>query len=156
MQVWRIYDRNLTPEQAISGWGSFNFGGRWNSEGFYVVYASEHLSLAAFEKLVHLDGDQEALQTTYLQLSIEIPDALISDFPLDQLPEGWDSLVDNAETQSIGNNWLKDEDAPLALRVPSKIIKQEFNLLINPNHDDWDKIDIAEPTDFNYDPSLSE
>lgn len=154
MKVWRIYDKSLTPEQAISGWGAFTWGGRWNSEGVYVVYVSEHLSLAAFEKLVHLE-DEVALRTTYLKLSINVPDELIGTYPLEHLPKGWQSLVDNTDTQAIGDNWLKDPEGPLALQVPSVVVPEENNLLLNPKHPDWKKLTISDPSDFSYDPRLS-
>ena len=153
MRVWRIYDKGLTLDQTISGWGAFAYGGRWNSEGLYVVYTSECLSLAAFEKLVHIE-DEEALITNYLKLSIEIPDELVEEYPLEEPPDGWQSLVDNTDAQAIGDEWLQNPDAPLALKVPSVVIPEESNILVNPKHDLWGRLEISDPSDFNFDSRL--
>lgn len=155
MRVWRIYDASLSPDQAVSGWGAFTYGGRWNSEGHYVVYTSEHLSLAAFEKLVHLD-DEEALRIAYLKMAIDVPDKRIGTLPAEHLPRNWRSLVDNSQAQRIGDDWLRDPEAPLALKVPSVVIPEEYNVLINPKHKHWKELGFHDPSGFEYDPRLSE
>ena len=80
----------------------------------------------------------------YSYLSIEIPDQLImKQYTVDQLPIGWNQPRYHKVTPLRGDDWLKANDS-LGLWVPSAVLPQENNLLINPNHNDFKKIKIKE------------
>src|SRR5829696_7815477 len=95
-------------------------GGRWNSEGIPVVYASSTLSLAALEYLVHVDV--EDVPADLCALKIAIPDdAPVEDVELASLPDDWNRLEDHPACTGRGDEWAR-RAAALALRVPSALI----------------------------------
>ena len=152
ISCWRIFNPKYTVEQAISGAGSVKTGGRWNSMGIAMVYTSETLSLAAFEILVHLG--RENIFNSYRKVEIQIPERLILTATVEDLPPGWDERsIDPYVAMGIGDQWINDNSS-LALRVPSAIIPQDNNILINPNHSDWKKIVIMKDSPFVFDHRL--
>ncbi len=122
---------------------------RWNSNGTFVIYASSSRALACLENLVHRSG--EGLNHLFKTLIIEIPDHLMKEeCPLHTLPNNWSSFKGQLHTKFIGDGWVKSNRAPV-LKVPSAIIKEEFNYLINPAHIDFGKIKILAVEDFLFD-----
>lgn len=112
-----------------------------------MVYLSDHPSSALLETIVHID--REYLPANFQLLCIEAPDSL----PVDavNLPDGWQD--EPAETQAIGEWFLKKRIAPL-LRVPSVIMPQALNFLLNPNHPDSSKVQIAQIWRYPFDSRL--
>ena len=129
----------------MSGEGAFLFGGRWNPAGYHLVYAAEHLSLAVLEVLVHID-DRKKLND-YVLMTLELPNPI--DLAVD-LSAGWQDDIN--ETQRIGRDWLESGKS-LVLRVPSVILTQENNVLINPKHPDMENVE-ASSEDFVFDARL--
>jgi len=113
-------------------------GGRWNSAGLAVVYASEHLSLAILEILVHAPAPSSRL-VARARAEIEIPDALIEEVLPQSLPANFGPSSPYAETQAIGDEWLRSKRA-VAQVVPSAIVPLERNVLLNPHHPDFTKV----------------
>ena len=149
---WRIFNPKRSVKQAISGVGSAKTGGRWNSVGIEMVYTSETLALASLEVLVHLH--KKNILDGYQKVEFQVPEKHILTVPIDDLPDGWDEqCLDPVIAQQIGDRWIKDQDS-LALRVPSSVINEEHNILINPNHPDWGDITVLDDTPFNYDKRL--
>jgi RES domain-containing protein len=111
-----------------------------------MVYTSSNLSLAALEFFVHV-----SIQTKpddLISISLEIPGHLaIERIPESRLPKNWRNYPALPQLQSIGEKWLKAaKNAVLA--VPSAIIPQELNYLINPEHADFAKCRINKPQPF--------
>ena len=130
MRVWRL-SRAAHLGTALTGLGAKRYGGRWNSRGVAVVYASESLELALLEAIVHLDID--LLPNDYWWLCLEFDDAQIA-APPKRLPPGWDALPPYPPAvQAIGDRWLKGSRS-LAMRVPASVLPERFNVLINPSH----------------------
>jgi RES domain-containing protein len=150
MKAWRL-SRFDSAQRTFDGEGARLFPGRWNSRGVHVVYASEHLSLATLEVLVHVRIDQ--VRVAFHAFEITIPDALVEVVADEQLPRGWDAAAIARATREFGSSWAR-EGRSVALSVPSVIIKQERNLVLNPLHPDVVKLEIARPTRFRFDERL--
>jgi RES domain-containing protein len=147
--AWRIVKASHA-DRAFSGEGAQRAGGRWNSPGVPVVYASEHKSLAVLEMLVHLDP-QDA--TRYLTFRIEFDEALVERWPADRLPSGWREEMPARASRGVGDTWVRENRSAL-FAVPSAIIPEELNCLLNPAHPDFKEIAIGKPVPFTFDPRL--
>lgn len=139
MLVYRIAKMKYLED--LTGTGARLYGGRWNHEGYEMLYTSENLSLAVLELLANQVRD--LLDDTYGYIQIEIPDSNATlKFNPELLPTNWRNGIYAEETLQFGTNWLNQQSS-LALQVPSAVLKQESNILINPNHPDAKTIRIA-------------
>jgi RES domain-containing protein len=138
-------------ETAFDGEGARIYGGRWNSPGKRMVYTSGSLALAALETLVHLDVALPLPRFLAFSLQLSANDIASADLPVSYSLNG--PLPDLTETRRLGDAWL-DAGRHLALSVPSAIIPQEFNLLINPLHPRFTDLVIAPPVAFAVDARL--
>jgi RES domain-containing protein len=154
MRVFRIV-REKYLDTALSGRGvQLSKGFQWNSYGTPMVYTAESRSLAALEVAVHLDFTEDLLTDRYL-VEIEVPVELeILTLPVSDLPKGWDAKPPGRVSQHIGYEFINGNAAPV-LRVPSSIIPQEFNFLLNPAHEDFSQIKISKRVRFGFDSRLS-
>ena len=150
MRAWRLVKTRLA-ETAFDGRGAQRHGGRWNSPLLRVVYASEHLSLAALEVLVHTQ-DSAALRG-YSAIAIEFDPRLAIDVSPDSLPDSWREWPAPPALQAIGDDWIRSRRSAI-LRVPSVIVPVECNLLLNPEHPDFSRIHIKTPAPFELDARL--
>ena len=116
-------------DSALTGEGARLFGGRFNSLGRSVVYASATLSLAVLEILVHAVRPSDL--AGYVGLRLAFDEALVED--VGPLPEYWRDNSWPAAVQSLGDRWL-DEERSAILRVPSAVLPSESNYLLNPRH----------------------
>ena len=149
MHVWRLTRRRF---RKLDGEGARRAGGRWNNPGSAVVYASSTLSLAALEYLVHVDI--EDVPGDLIAMLIEMPDDVpIQEVVPDGLPDDWRREPGHSVCVEIGERWLADAQA-LALRVPSAVIPEEANWLINPAHRDARRVRILSTRRFAFDPRL--
>jgi RES domain-containing protein len=151
VRVWRLVKR-VRAVSAFDGEGAFRFGGRWNSKGQRVVYASRTLALALLEILVHIDPSRGMPEL--VAIPIEIPSRLVGHGPhssQDRINGGLPWPLQ--ETRHIGDRWLAVARQP-TLQVPSAIIPLESNILINPAHLDFGKCQIGEPEALPFDPRL--
>ena len=139
-------------DTALSGVGAKKFGGRWNSPGRSLVYLGGSRALSALELLVHLTTPMSRAKIYHL-VQVEIPNDLISPYPSQVLPLTWRDVPAGRKTQEIGDDWLAAQ-GKLVLQVPSVLIPQEYNLLLNPEHEDFDKIISSEPVRFSFDKRL--
>lgn len=153
--VWRIAKHTLEFSAAdLSGGGARKTGGRWNSKGRAVAYASASIALATLETLAHL-GDRIAVRNAFL-VRIDIPLPVwerrnrIAPAGLDPT---WLAEPAGSVTIAFGDQWL-DKAAAAVLEVPSVIVPEESNLLINPAHADAGLIGAAVARRFIYDPRL--
>ena len=131
MKAWRI-EKNKRLATAASGEGARIEGGRWNSVGLPMVYASEHLSLAVLEILVHTSAPA-ARMVARSRSAIEIPESAFEVLALHKLPADFGPKTAYSRTQAIGDEWLISKRTA-ALIVPSAIVPIERNVLLNPSH----------------------
>ena len=138
-----IYRMHRAARSAGDYTGAMLAGGRWNSIGTPMLYTAEHLSLACLEVLVHLDKGQ--LPRDYVWSKTEVP----------RRPEllNITSLHEIGACQMAGSAWIHAGDQ-VAIRVPSAIIPEEFNVLLNPKHVGYDALVWSEPRAFRFDPRL--
>lgn len=121
----------------ISGTGAKINGGRWNPIGLAGLYTSQYISLAILEILVR--ATRATTPNSYTLTSFEIPDNSIYQIQLNKLKNEW--KYDLNYTQGIGEDFLIDKQS-LCLKVPSAIVPQENNFLLNPLHPDFKKVKI--------------
>lgn len=148
--AWRIV-KTKHVGSAFSGYGAREGGGRWNNLGTGIVYCAESRSLAALELLVHLPADE--VLHDFSIFMVEIPDGVIEQCDLSQLPPDWRSDPISPRTRTMGDEWAKQLRSA-ALRVPSAITPEEFNYLLNPTHVDFAQVRIGTATKFSFDPRL--
>ncbi|MEQ8551638.1 MAG: RES family NAD+ phosphorylase [Cyclobacteriaceae bacterium] len=155
MRVYRV-ERKKHLKNALKGTGAaLSEGYRWNSLNTYLVYTAESRALATLEVSVHLDLSED-LPTDRFYVEIDIPDDIrILEIDPDDLPENWDSRPPILETQFIGDDFVKEGGAAV-LKVPSCIVSQEYNYLINPNHPDSSRIKVISETAMNFDPRIKQ
>jgi|SRR5687767_7678291 RES domain-containing protein len=135
----------------LDGEGARLAGGRWNSRGRAAVYASSRLSLAALELLVHTDV--ALVPSDLVAFEIEIPDTLeIEAVELSTLPRDW-RRPGHPICRSIGDTWLAEERTAV-LRVPSAVVPEESNYLINSAHRAATSIRVAGRRKFAFDSRL--
>ncbi len=147
MQIWRICRTRFAGE-AFSGLGARRFGGRWNSPGVPMVYASSSLSLAAMELFVHLEPNQQPDDLVSIAAALPQGEPARRLEP-GELPAGW--WADDFEPlRAIGDNWIREKTS-LALAVPSAALRTEWNVLINPLHPAITEIKVEPPQEFHFD-----
>ena len=146
MRVWRLTTRKYVAE-AFTGKGAAEQGGRWNRENTAVVYTASSLALAALEFFVNLD---RWAAPRLVAISAEIPDRMrMREIAVSELPSSWRD-VNPASTQRVGERWIA-EGAAAILSVPSVVIPQERNYVLNPAHVQFKLIRIGEPEPFEFD-----
>lgn len=151
MRVWRICNAKWA-ETAFDGQGAKTYGGRWNPIGVAVVYTSSSLALAAFELLVHL-----GVKTTpklHVAIAADIPKGMtIDSVEQNQLPSNWRDDPPPLVLATIGEQWIRNAQSAV-LRVPSAVIDEEWNYLLNPEHPDFTQIAIGKAKPFGFDARL--
>ena len=137
MIIYRI--ANETFKNDLSGNGASIYGSRWNSPGRQLIHASEYISLCMLESLVHFD--KNSIPDNQYLMHISIPG--IED-PKEmqhvKLKKDWQLYIEY--TRWMGDQFIK-AGGNLALKVPSAIVEQEYNFLINPLHADFKKVKIS-------------
>ena len=147
---WRIVPTHRTAA-AFTGQGARLHGARWNSPGVALVYLSEHLSLAALEVLVHRQLNRWTW--TFLAYRAEWEDGLMQRLEPATLPKDWRDEPSARSLRDLGDAWVKAAPAAV-LAVPSVVIPEELNYLLNPAHPDFKKIRVHKPKPFAFDPRL--
>jgi RES domain-containing protein len=139
-----IYANDLT------GTGARLYGGRWNSEGKPMLYVASSRSLAVLEALVHLPPAY--VPDGYCMAIMDAPDdyATINE---KLLPKSWQDFQDMDILKQMGNNFLS-ERKKLLLKVPSAIVSEEYNYLLNPFHPLAQKIKLKSILPFSFDNRL--
>jgi RES domain-containing protein len=135
MIVYRI--SNEIYKDDLSGNGAAINGSRWNSKSLKLLYASQHISLCILESLVHL-------KTSYIPemqylLHIQMPETAVQEITFQKMREDW--KTDFVYTQWLGDQFIISNKS-LVLKVPSAIVPQEHNILINPLHKDFKRVKI--------------
>lgn len=107
---------------------------------------------ALLEVLVHFELDLRDLLARYRLLKLHAPDELTVErvTPRD-LPEGWFERTNL--TRAMGGRWLETGRSPL-LTVPSALVPETFNVLLNPVHPDAQRIAVVQVSAHVIDPRL--
>ena len=138
MEVYRIVHSKWSTTLNAPGYAA-----RWNSNGVFIIYTAENCSLACLENLVHRNGF--GLDSDFNLLTVTIPNSVKTiELKQSDLSKGWNDLSEKGHLicRSIGDNWIKNQQSAILI-VPSAIILNEKNVLINPNHPDFKKIKFS-------------
>ena len=137
---------------SLSGEGARIYGGRWNKKGSSLLYTASNRSLATVEYLVHLPMALIPIDVYIVELYI--PDEVqFEQIEIDKLPKDWANYPAPFSLAKIGTDWINKNES-LLLKVPSCIVKDEYNFLINPKHIEFDKIRINNTQPYNFDNRL--
>jgi RES domain-containing protein len=154
MVVYRIY-KSALRSKAFSGKGARLHGARWNFPGIPVVYTSQTLSLCVLELLVHAGAVPIKRKMDLEYRPATIPDeAKIFFVEPTGIPSNWRACPYPESTQEFGARLLKDNQYSV-ISIPSAVIPEERNYLINPLHPDFIKIQLGDPVAFPSDSRLS-
>lgn len=153
VRVWRIATEGITYRaDDMTGAGAAKDGGRWNSTGHSMVYSSESISLACLETLVHINS---TLPLNRYLVAIDIPQAIWEsrETLIPGSLVGWDAEPAGLTSSEYGDKWL-DSKRTLIIQVPSVIVPEEHNVLINPLHVDASKLAVKKIRKWLYTPRL--
>jgi RES domain-containing protein len=152
MRVFRI-SRAQHAREALSGRGGLLAAGRWHARGTRIVYTSATLSLAALEVLVHADKD--LLPGDLVHVEIEVPDDLVLErIQPRNLPRSWRAYPAPGRLRVLGAQWI-ERNKSAVLQVPSAVIPQESNFLLNPARQEARFISVVAVEKFVFDPRLT-
>lgn len=149
MEIWRLARE---AHAALDGEGARLHGTRWTPRGTPAVYAASHLSLAALEYLAHIDAEDAPDDLVALRISVTDDAAELAYAP-QSLPADWRRTPPPPECQAIGGEWAERGEA-LLLRVPSVLIPEESNVLVNPAHPAAAGVRLIGCRPFSYDVRL--
>lgn len=139
--AWRI----VAPQFAgtpLDGTGAALVGGRFNGRHRPMAYTSESISLALLEILVQA-GRRSRLQN-YVCVPVRFRESHVETLAATDLPLGWNTIPYHTASQEVGDRWLREHRSAV-LRVPSVVVPQENNYLINPRHSRFEEIEAGEP-----------
>jgi len=137
--AWRLCRE---PFATLDGEGARLYGGRWNSPGRPLVYAASTAALTVLEVRVHLDLPPDLLPDDYVLVTIDL-DGLAAE----------DVATMPADPRAFGDDWLRIQRTPV-LRVPSAIVPESQNVLLNPVHPDASRASVAASRRFAFDSRL--
>lgn len=155
VSVWRI--ASDTPHYTaddMRGEGARVTGGRWNKPGSAVVYTAGSIALACLESIVHLELGSLPLNRYLVQ--IDIPASIWQRRTVFNAAEhvGWDASPAGKVSLDAGEAWLAQKKTAL-MQVPSVIVPEETNLLINPTHQDARKLGVKKLRKWTFDGRLT-
>src|SRR3569832_2372386 len=133
MWVYRLIKQKYADD-PLDPQGAKLLGGCWFCLGFFVVFVSDSFAFAALEMVVHLHRSD--ILNRFVLCKILLADEAIMTLAMDTLPPDWREDPPPSSTIAIGDEWLSSGES-LALAVPSTIVPQQFNLIINPKHPDF-------------------
>lgn len=153
VSVWRIAIEAPTyAANDLAGTGAKMTGGRWNSKGTPVVYSATNIALATLETVHYLRSG--GLPFNRFLVRIDVPDAVWEARQvLAPLPGGWDAIPAGLAARTAGDGWIASRSSALLL-VPSVIVPDEYNVLINPQHGGAAAIVATTVRRWTYDPRL--
>jgi RES domain-containing protein len=146
MLVYRVGKTKYAHD--LKGEGSRLWGGRWNNKMISCVYTSASRALAVLEYTVNINIDDIARALSII--TIEIPDRKITVLNEADLPGNWKNSPAPSSTKDFGSKLLLAAEAPV-IQLPSSILPDEYNYLLNPRHHDSEKFKIVNVADFVYD-----
>ena len=152
MEIYRITQEKYADD--LSGNGARIFGGRWNSEGLFAFYTSSTRALALLETLAHTPAKMLG-EKIYILVSLSVPDSIKpEEIDKEKLTAGWDAPDTRPLTKKLGDKFLRSK-SELLLSVPSVLLHEENNYLINPMHPDIKKVKLVNKRRINFDVRIS-
>jgi len=149
MIVYRLTKEKYKDQ--LSGIGAEKNGGRWNNKGRSIIYTAESRALCTTEIAVHTPLG--ILPMDYYLQSIEIPDLKMLEVSKSKLDPSWNNFPHEVSTKAVGDQFI-EENKFLVIKVPSAVIQDEFNYLINPSHKSFAKVKLTKVERFQFDKRL--
>lgn len=141
MLVYRIVHKKYSETLFASG-----YEGRWNSEGKKVLYTSESVSLAYLENMAYRKGF--GFNLDFRIMVIKLPDSTgFLKIKSSELPKDWRDFRNYGQCQRLGNEWFDDNEF-LCLKVPSAVVPENHNIVLNTFHKDYSKVKLIDVLDF--------
>lgn len=150
MQAWRIAKKQFALDRT--GMGARLFGGRWNAPGVAVIYAGMTPEISAMERLVHA-GDILPADLVLVRLDLPEKASLYYRCEKTDLPPGWDALPGSASAVDFGNAFVT-AGVHLGMIVPSAVMPEASNIVINPNQKEFANIKMTIVRPFGFDSRL--
>lgn len=151
MRVYRIGKKKFAKD--LAGEGARLNGGRWNHPGISCIYTGGTRAIALVEYTAHVSEDN--IPRALCFTCFEVPENSIQEIKIEDLPGNWREWPHPVATREFGSAMLS-RVKHLLIRIPSVIIPEEFNYLINPLHPDIKKVKIVSVTDHIYDLRLKQ
>jgi RES domain-containing protein len=149
MIVYRLTKEKYKND--LSGIGAELHGGRWNNKGRRIIYTGESRALCTTEVAVHIPLG--IVPKNYFLQSIKIPDLKMLEILRKDLEKDWRNFPHEISTKLIGDKFIQ-ENKYLVMKVPSAVIQDEYNYLINPNHRNYTKVKLLKVEQFKFDKRL--
>ena len=147
MEAYRLSREKYAA--PLSGKGAAIKGARWNSTGVELIYTASNRSLAMAEVAVHLT--LATIPGDYVMLTIDLPsDISVQKLTETDFPPNWNAFPHPVLTQAVGDSFVAG-NMYCVLQIPSAVTKGDYNLLINPYHQDFSKIKIVKIEKFPFD-----
>jgi len=144
MLVYRISQTKYAED--LTGEGARLFGGRWNRPMTPCLYSSESRALAMLEYSVNVSVYEIRRALSFITL--EINEKRIHEVKIHELPGNWTDSIISQHTQDFGDYMLRVKKLEI-VKIPSVVIHDEYNYLINPLY--CKEIKIVEIKDYSYD-----
>jgi RES domain-containing protein len=138
MSIWFRGAPNHMAENVFSGDGGLYVAGRWNHKGTKAIYCSQSISLCTLEWLSHNGLSVSGFK--YHKFSIDVPDELIIRYNMSDLPQGWNTSPSPNVNRNFAEKYFYSPNDYLAMSIPSVMVPEELNLVINPLHASFIKV----------------
>lgn len=132
MSIWYRCSQNKNSHDVFSGEGGLYVAGRWNHKGNKAIYCSQSISLCTLEWLAH--NGLSVSGFSYYKFSVRIPEKWVIRYTLSDLPFDWNKTPATDTTRNFAETHFFLPNQQLAMAVPSVMVPEEYNLIINPLH----------------------
>jgi RES domain-containing protein len=151
ISAWRLVHKRRAAT-AFGGDGARRYGGRWNSKGQKAIYLADSLALAVMEIMVHAMVYSDL--ATYVYFKVQLTKDLIRTVDPSSLPHRWRDDPAPVACKRFGDLWLADQSSAV-LRLPTVVLPEGSNYIINPEHPDFGGIQIGKPKPLAIDRRIS-
>jgi len=145
---------NIRKEKYASSLIASGIANRWNKDDEFLIYTGSSIALSALELIAHRSAINIGHQYKLLSINVDIEKSDISEIALKDLPLDWKKVTAYPQLQNLGSSWHQNNES-LLLKVPSALVQNEFNYLINTKHQDFaSKVSIQQVENFEWDNRL--
>jgi len=149
MTIYRITLTKYSMKLVASGYPA-----RWNSKDVKMIYTAQSRALACLENIVHRNS--RGLQKDFRVMQISVTDDIIlTEINETDLRPSWKEFNKMPYTQSLGDQWVREAKSSI-LKVPSAVVSGDANYLLNPEHREYNRIQLLNTEPFEFDERIKE